>query len=70
MNAFPKTRRTIKLWQLLLAIVVVGVTLGLLPSQRVAIVLLLVIEAVLVIALLVLVVSGFVKRLRKDEHDT
>lgn len=70
MNAFPKAGRTLKVWQLLLAIVVLGVILGLLPSQRVAIAALLVIEAALIIALLVRVVSGFVKRLKRDEHDT
>jgi len=65
MNTLPKARRTVKLWQLLLAIALVAVALGLLPSQRIAVMALLVIEAVLVIALFVLLVPNIAKRLRK-----
>lgn len=46
--------RTIKLWQLLIAILVVGITLGLIPSQRVALITLLCIEVVLVTAIIVI----------------
>ncbi len=59
-----------KLWQLLLVIVVVAVALGLFPSQRVALTVLLFIEALLLIALLVLLVSKIAKRFRKNEPDT
>jgi len=60
----------VKLWQLLLVIVVVAVALGLFPSQRVALTVLLFIEALLLIALLVLLVSKIAKRFRKNEPDT
>ena len=59
-----------KLWQLLLLIVVVAVALGLYPSQRIGLTVLLFIEAVLLIALLVLFVSKIAKRFRKNEPDT
>ena len=59
-----------KLWQLLVAIAVVGVVLGLLPSQRVAVTALLFIEAVLLIALFVLLISVIARRFRKHEPDT
>jgi hypothetical protein len=64
MNSFPKARRTIKLWQLLLAIALVGVVLGLLPSQRVAVAIFLFIEASLLIALFVFLVLYIAKRFR------
>ncbi len=70
MNTIPNARRTVKLWQLLLVIVVVAVALGLFPSQRVALTVLLFIEALLLIALLVLLVSKIAKRFRKNEPDT
>jgi hypothetical protein len=69
MNAFPKTKRTVKLWQLLSAIVVVALALSLLPSQRATIVFFLIVEAALVIALLAFLVSDIIKRRKRDEHD-
>ena len=66
LSKLSKTRRTITLWQLLLAIAVVGVVLGFLPSQLVAAMVLLFIEALLLLALLVLLVAGIAKRFRKQ----
>ena len=66
LSKLSKTRRTITLWQLLLGIAVVGGVLGFLPSQIVAAMVLLFIEALLLLALFVLLVAGIAKRFRKQ----
>jgi len=65
MNALPKAKWTIKLWQLLLAITVVSVVLGWFANEPVAVRVVIFIEAVLVVALLFWIVARLVKRLRR-----
>jgi len=65
MNALPKAKRTIKLWQLLLAITVVSAVLGWFANEPVAVRVVIFIEAVLVVALLFWIVARLVKRLRR-----
>jgi hypothetical protein len=57
--------RKVKLWQLWVAILVVAVALALIPSQGVAVMAVLFIEAVLLISFAVLLVLDFRKRRRR-----
>jgi hypothetical protein len=64
MIEFKISGRRIKLWQLLLAIAVVGVGLALLP-QRVGIPMFLVIEGTMILALLLVLVVVIFRKLAK-----
>jgi len=65
MSDVTKPSRRIKLWQLFIMITVVGVALALLPGQRVAVMILFFIEGSLLVAFLVLLTRGILKRLTK-----
>jgi hypothetical protein len=63
---FIKSRRGIKLWELLVVINVVGLVLALLP-ERIGIPIFLVIEGTLIVALLFFVVVAIFRRRKRNE---
>jgi hypothetical protein len=63
---FIKSRRGIKLWELLVVINVVGLVLALLP-ERISIPIFLVIEGTLIVALLVLLMGPIFRRRKRNE---
>jgi hypothetical protein len=64
MNTSPQAPRTVKLWQLLLVNLLVAIALGLLPDQRLAVKLFLLLEAALILGLLGMLTFAVTKRFR------
>jgi hypothetical protein len=65
MSETTKPRRRIKLWQLLLGIAAVSLTLALMPNHRLGEMIFVCIEATLLVALLVLLVIALIRKLAK-----